>query len=617
MGRSRQARWSGVRRVCLTRSDLPPHTSVSRRFNDHRFGARWLKVSAGMILLGLFTSVALASPTALRLGYAASMDPAQFVNVVVPLMDKLRERHPELALRSVELHFQDGNANQPDVDLMLLSSTEAPLFANQPPLILATLGEPQQAVLRASSVFVVKDESPWKHLEDLKGKRVAALDPHSFDGWLIAMNAIAKRGFTYSTFFAQTEFTHWQFPDVITLVQTGQVDVGILPRCTLEKANSQSVKPLGLRVIDNQAGTTEGCQRSTDLFPGLQLLALPHVDPLVVKAVLEVALMLAPQADGTQWLVSSTAPTDSLLKNLRLGPYASLPTFSWRGLWERYRFVLSLGLAMLLILIVDFIRVNHVLKRKSRALEAESEAKIEAHRALQASQERLSLLERASLVNQLSALIAHDLKQPLTIIVNYLSGLLLLRQQNLCDDKRLSATLEKVLQEAYRMGDIIERVREVHRRDVPEKVAVSLSQILSRVQSYTKLPLEAVNIELDASVKGHPLELELVLLNLIRNAQSAACEPGGGKTVHVSLTQTQHQAHLTVEDNGPPMSDAVFSELGHVTKSTKPNGLGYGLAIATAIVEAHGGHLTFTRIDPQGLRVTLTLPIFPSQETHP
>lgn len=552
----------------------------------------------------------------LRLGYAASMDPALFVNVVVPLMDRLRERLPDKVLRTVELTSSNTVPSSPAVDFMLLSSTEAPLFTEQPPIVLATLGEAHQAVLRAGSVFVVQETSPWKHLADLKGKTVAALDAHSFDGWLIAMNALVQEGFAYKTFFSQPRFTHWQFPDVITLVQTGQVDVGILPRCALEKAIKQNQeKSLALRVIDNQASSQEPCQRSTELFPGLQLLALPHVDPLVVKAVVETALSLPAQADGSEWLVSSTATTDTLLRNLRLGPYASLPAFSWQAFWTRYRFAISLGVALLLLFIIDFIRVNRVLKRKSQALEVESQAKIEAHRALHASQERLSLLERASLVNQLSALIAHDLKQPLTIIVNYLSGLILMRDQGQKNEERLTATLEKVLEEAYRMGDIIERVREIHRRETTEKVPVSLSETLSRVLTYTKLTPSAVTVESDALVKAHPLELELVILNLVRNAQSAAKQPGGGRDVHVTLSAREHHAELTVEDNGPPITEAVFERLGHVTKSDKPDGLGYGLAIASAIAEAHGGHLTFARRNPQGLRVTLTLPTILSKET--
>lgn len=62
-----------------------------------------------------------------------------------------------------------------------------------------------------------------------------------------------------------------------------------------------------------------------------------------------------------------------------------------------------------------------------------------------------------------------------------------------------------------------------------------------------------------------------------------------------------------VSDNGPRLSDEVFNRLGRTGASTKTDGLGFGLAIATAIAERNCGHLEFERIEPQGLRATLVL----------
>ncbi len=559
---------------------------------------------------------ALPSQPTITIGYAASLEPAFYIDVMVPLIEKLKRTFPNASVKSRELNLSEGISPErvANIDLLLLSGAEARMVSSPAPLSMATLTSGAHADVNhtAGSVFITAADSTIKTIRDMRGKRAAANDAQSFDGWLIAMNELVLAHQEPQGFFKSVTYTHWQYPDVITLVLAGVVDVGILPTCSLEKAAQLGALPSdSIRVVGERTEPGERCRRSTPLFPGIQLLALPHVDPAIVKRVMTAVMTLPPMTDGSEWLPNNnTAAVDELLKNLHLGPFAYLETWSWPALWERFRFWILTGSALIVLLVVDLFRVNRIVKRRTAALLAESAARLAADRALETSQRRLDLLERASAVSQLSAMIAHDLKQPLTIIVNYLNGLALLIREGRGERQMLSTTIEAVLAEAYRLSDIIERVRALNRREWAPRERIDLRVLLSRVLDVAKLPISLKSTHTSSLiVLGNALELELVIINLLRNANTAAKSAQEGGAVTVTLTAHGQDAVLFVDDNGPPISNEVFESLGQITRSSKPDGMGYGLAIAHSIVEAHGGHLSFERLTPQGLRVTVVLPL--------
>ena len=106
-------------------------------------------------------------------------------------------------------------------------------------------------------------------------------------------------------------------------------------------------------------------------------------------------------------------------------------------------------------------------------------------------------------------------------------------------------------------------------------------------------------------VAGDPLELELLVLNLVKNAVQALDAAEGG-TVTVTLARTdEFGAVLRVTDDGPTLSDEIFAKLLKVSESVKEGGLGLGLAIVRNIVDEHGATLTIERLSERGLAVTV------------
>ena len=108
---------------------------------------------------------------------------------------------------------------------------------------------------------------------------------------------------------------------------------------------------------------------------------------------------------------------------------------------------------------------------------------------------------------------------------------------------------------------------------------------------------------------GDPVQIQQVLLNLIRNGAEAMAhiEPAG-RVIEVSTSMTT-ASHITVSvaDSGPPVDDAALGRLFRPFDTTKPDGLGVGLVISRSIVEAHGGRLWAERRSPKGLTMSFTL----------
>lgn len=468
------------------------------------------------------------------------------------------------------------------------------------------------------AVFVVPANSPIRALEDLKGRSVATTSPAAFEGWLVPMNEIARAGFDPEHFFSEALFTEWNVPDAATMVLSGQTEVAILSTCALEEAVAAgAIDPQALRVVHEQPPVSAGaCKRSTELFPDMMLASLPNAHPDVVRDVTVAVLTAPPDRRGYDWVSNNNRQRVlELMERLQLGPWAYLRDMSPSALVERYKLPLAALAAALLVLAVHVVRVNLLVRRRTRELMRESRRREAAAEALRASRQALANLERAGMVAQLSAMFAHELKQPLTAIVNYLTGIKMLRAQGTFDPVREAFPIDRSLEAAYLAADIVERVRRSAKRQMPVPERANLCSILSCAMQHAGALKSSVAIErrqpdTPVWVDVDALEIELVLVNLIKNALEAVerTNPRGGR-LEVSLRADGDRALVTVEDNGEALPDEIFCNLGKPHSSTKKEGLGLGLAVATSIAEAHRGHLAFERRHPQGLRVTLTLPM--------
>ena len=221
-------------------------------------------------------------------------------------------------------------------------------------------------------------------------------------------------------------------------------------------------------------------------------------------------------------------------------------------------------------------------------------------------------------------MVAHELKQPLGVIGNYAGSLLRrLKRGDAVPNATLIEALEEIVRSDMSAADIVDRIRRyaktggIERRercetDLVEAVAQAVRKESRQAQSRIDFRPSASRPAVDMDA----LEVTLVAANLIRNAlEATAASPQSRVTVTVS-SEAGH-ALLTIEDDGPALSDEAFDRLADfrsVGVTTKPDGLGLGVAIIRSLLEAQGASLAFERRLPQGIAARVRWPLRPLEQ---
>ena len=213
--------------------------------------------------------------------------------------------------------------------------------------------------------------------------------------------------------------------------------------------------------------------------------------------------------------------------------------------------------------------------------------------------ERLRESLRLAAAGEMSAALAHELNQPLTALSNYARAGTLLASADPVDTVQLRLVLEKLLFEANRTGEVVRRLRDFFRTgatnlrpaSIPELVSAAVEALRARAEgSGVSLQQEAASGTLEVLVDA--VQIEVVLRNLLANGLEAAAVGSPPRWVRVETrTDEEGQIRTVVRDSGrgvaPEHGERVFQPFW----SSRATGLGIGLAISRAIIEAHGGRL--------------------------
>lgn len=238
-----------------------------------------------------------------------------------------------------------------------------------------------------------------------------------------------------------------------------------------------------------------------------------------------------------------------------------------------------------------------------------------ARKLLDLLQTHVAHLSRVEAMNAMAATLAHELNQPLTSASNYLVG----SRRRLKADGR--AALDEVEggiaaaeQQVHLAADIIRRVREMVSNRPKTAVSVSLSRVVDDAAALIAMPggdpRPAVRkrIAADArAVKGDRIQLQQVMINLIRNACDATRGRPAPEIVVASRRDGEGGVTVSVSDNGAGFSQPA-SERFSPFATTKGSGLGLGLSISRTIIESHGGRIWTEDREGEGARVCFTLP---------
>ena len=253
---------------------------------------------------------------------------------------------------------------------------------------------------------------------------------------------------------------------------------------------------------------------------------------------------------------------------------------------------------------------NHEIRELNQNLE---QRVVDRTEELREAQQALVLKERLSALGQLTATVAHELRNPLSVIQNTLFTMKQSLESKGVTLERPVARIERSIARCNRIiTDLLDysRQRELQLQDHP------IDTWLSRVIAEQAPPLKvAVRQELQAGsviVRFDPERLRRVAINLIDNAvQAFADQPdrAGDAIVTVGTLASGDGVEISVRDNGPGIPDTVLPKIFEPLFSTKSFGTGLGLPTVRQIVEAHGGRIEITSVIGEGTCVRAWLPV--------
>jgi C4-dicarboxylate-specific signal transduction histidine kinase len=258
-------------------------------------------------------------------------------------------------------------------------------------------------------------------------------------------------------------------------------------------------------------------------------------------------------------------------------------------------------------------RLNEELEQ--RVVERTSQLML-ASEALREAQTELAHVNRVTTMVQLAASITHEVNQPLGAMVNSANACVRwLAAQNL---ERARQSALRIVADGQRAADTITRIRALARNAPSHQDWLDLNATIRDVLALARSEVHrhgvVVETQLAADVPrilGDRIQLQQVLLNLIMNAIEAMNGVGDGPRVLVVRSDPDAAPGVLVAvcDSGPGLDPQRLDRLFDAFYTTKPHGLGMGLAISRSIIEAHGGRLWATANVPHGAVFQFTLPI--------
>ena len=248
-----------------------------------------------------------------------------------------------------------------------------------------------------------------------------------------------------------------------------------------------------------------------------------------------------------------------------------------------------------------------------------------AEEALRKSQAELAHVSRLTTMGELTASIAHEVNQPLTAVVNNANASISLLSEGTPNLEEVREALAEIVDDANRASDVITRVRQLAKRAPFEKSLLDLRDVvqdvlaLARYESGTRHITIRVDLSENLpSVSGDRVQLQQVLLNLVMNGMDAMSQVAEAKRVLVICGRREthdgvSRALLNVQDSGSGFKPEEMDRLFEAFFTTKPQGMGMGLAISRSIIEAHGGRLWAEPNQGAGATFLFSLPAAPER----
>ena len=238
-----------------------------------------------------------------------------------------------------------------------------------------------------------------------------------------------------------------------------------------------------------------------------------------------------------------------------------------------------------------------------------------ARRRVEGLQVSLAHMGRINTMGQMASALAHELRQPLAALGNYLSAARLIAAKADIDRTQLGVSIERAMQQATRTVDIVSRLQSFMSKGKTERQLADLNAVVEDSVRLGTLDAErsgvSVSLKTDEGIKPlliDPIQIGQVVVNLVRNAVEAMRDVGV-RRLEVATKATDAAAEIVVFDTGPGIAADILEKLFQPFVTSKPTGMGMGLSICRELVRAHGGALTASSREGGGTVFTVSLPL--------
>jgi C4-dicarboxylate-specific signal transduction histidine kinase len=234
----------------------------------------------------------------------------------------------------------------------------------------------------------------------------------------------------------------------------------------------------------------------------------------------------------------------------------------------------------------------------------------QGERELREQREALSEAQRTASTAELAAAVAHDLNQPLSAIGTYAKACRLMVERGEADVAAILKVLDQLAAESARAGQYVRRMREFFRTGATREERVDVKRLIETAHAHLRDRLQREGISWDTSIapdlppaRGDAVQLGAILDNLFANACDALHQAPGQRAIFVTAMRVPDAerpiVRVYVEDSGPGIPSEVREQLFKPLATSKPHGMGLGLALSRSIAERLGGALWFDHDRPR------------------
>jgi signal transduction histidine kinase len=231
-------------------------------------------------------------------------------------------------------------------------------------------------------------------------------------------------------------------------------------------------------------------------------------------------------------------------------------------------------------------------------------------------QSELAHANRVATMGQLTASMAHEIKQPISAARNNARAALNFLDKSPPDVAEVREALTCIVNDADRTSDVVDRIGSLVKKAPPRKEIVDLNAAILEVTALTRGEAVKTGVTVGTQMAGElprircdRVQLQQVMLNLIVNAiQAMNGVEDGNRELRISTSIEPEGVCVAVRDTGDGLRPESLSRLFEPFYTTKPDGMGMGLSICRSIIEAHGGRLWATGCEPRGALFQFTIP---------